>query len=160
MSTLDERATVLDRTAWVRGMSWQQVRVLAGYMTPGRAQAGDILVEEGAAEASACVIVDGTACVTKRDRTGSERTVAELRRGHCFGEISLLDGEPRSATVRATSDVALLTLSGENLERLAEEKPRLAVDVYRRLGRVASQHLRQTSGHLVDVLPADATPGR
>lgn len=150
----EDRAALLDRTAWVRGMSWEQVCTLADYMTETSADAGAQLVAEGALDASACVIVEGEAVVSKRDGDGVERTVAELHRGHCFGEMSLLDGEPRSASVRATTPVELLALSAPAVERLTREKPRLAVEVFRRLGRVASQRLRHTSGQLVEVLPA------
>jgi CRP-like cAMP-binding protein len=111
-----------------------------------------VLVAEGAPEAFLAVLVEGRAVVCKRDGDGVEKLIASLSEGHCFGEISLLDGEPRSATVRATTPARILCLSAEDLERLVREKPKLAVEVYRRLGRLATQHLRSTSGRLVDVL--------
>lgn len=73
MSLREERAALLDRTAWVRGMSWEQVCTLADYMTPTSADAGAQLVAEGARDASACVILEGEAVVSKRDSDSVER---------------------------------------------------------------------------------------
>jgi len=152
MATLEDRVEALSRTQWLRGMSWMQLELLAGYMAPERASAGALLVEEGQRAAAASVIVSGSVHVAKRDASGVDRVVARLRAGHCFGEISLLDGQPSSAFVIADTDVVLLTLSAANLEKLSEEKPRLGLELYRRLGRLASQHLRQTTSRLVDSL--------
>ena len=149
---LERRAEALDRTAWAHGLSWAQTLQVARYCSFREAAAGETIVAEGGREAFLCVVVEGELEVVKRDSSGSPRVLARLRRGTSFGEMSLLDGEPRSATVTARTDALLLTISAEDLELLVNDKPRLGVEVFHRLGRVASRHLRRTSGALVDAL--------
>ncbi len=151
-SDLERRAEALDRTAWARGLSWSQTIQVARYCSFREAAAGETIVAEGEREAFLCLVVEGELDVVKRDSSGSPRVLAPLGPGTSFGEMSLLDGEPRSATVAARTEAVLLTVSAENLERLVNERPELGVEVFRRLGRVASRHLRRTSGALVDAL--------
>ncbi|MCP3974367.1 MAG: cyclic nucleotide-binding domain-containing protein [bacterium] len=67
---------------------------------------GATVVEQGDPGDLLCIIVQGTVEVR---RDGS--SVAQMGAGAYFGEISLIDGQPRSATVVAVDDVVLLTLS-------------------------------------------------
>jgi len=97
-------------------------------------------------------VVEGELEVVKRDSSDSPQLLACLGRGTSFGEMSLLDGEPRSGKVMARTGAVLLTISAEELELLVDEKPQLGVELFHRLGRVASRHLRRTSGALVDAL--------
>lgn len=75
--------------------------------------AGATLVRQGDPGDTLCVIVSGTVEVTR-----DGQVVAEMAAGDFFGEISLIDGEPRSATVTATEDVTLLTVSSSDFTAL------------------------------------------
>ncbi len=70
---------------------------------------GEAVVHEGEAAQSFYIIESGTAEVTVR-LAGSPSVVGSLRGGGFFGEMSLLTGEPRTATVRATSDLSVLEI--------------------------------------------------
>jgi CRP/FNR family cyclic AMP-dependent transcriptional regulator len=74
---------------------------------------GSTVVREGDPGDSLCIIADGTVEV----RHG-ESVVARLTSGDFFGELSLIDGEPRSATVVAIDEVVLLTLSSSEFDTL------------------------------------------
>lgn len=74
---------------------------------------GATVVREGDPGDALCIIVEGSVEV----RTGG-RVVAQMTAGDFFGEISLFDGEPRSATVVAVDDVVLLTLKSSDFEAL------------------------------------------
>jgi CRP-like cAMP-binding protein len=60
-----------------------------------------------------------------KDPRGHNVHVGHLREGEFFGEISLLSGRPRSATVTATTACELLELDKPTLERLCNEHPRV-----------------------------------
>jgi CRP-like cAMP-binding protein len=75
--------------------------------------AGATLVREGDPGDSLCIIAEGTVEVQTHGRV-----VAEMTAGNYFGEISLIDGEPRSATVVAVDDVVLFTLSASDFDSL------------------------------------------
>ena len=84
--------------------------------------AGTVVAREGEPGVGLFVIADGTADVT----IGGKKK-ATLGPGDFFGEIALLDGGPRTATVTATSDVHLLGLTEWVFRGLMQEHPSIAV---------------------------------
>jgi CRP/FNR family cyclic AMP-dependent transcriptional regulator len=66
--------------------------------------------------------------------------------------MSLVDGEPRSASVVADEPTTLVVLTAEGFACLSSEVPRLAIKVLLKISKLISQRLRQTSGTLVDYL--------
>jgi CRP/FNR family transcriptional regulator, cyclic AMP receptor protein len=84
--------------------------------------AGTIIAREGEPGVGLFIIMDGTADVTIG---GSKK--ATLGPGDFFGEIALLDGGPRTATVTAKSDVALLGLTEWVFRGLMAEHPSIAL---------------------------------
>lgn len=83
--------------------------------------AGRVLVEEGTPGREFFFIVEGTASV----RHGN-RKVATLGPGNYFGELSLLDRKPRSATVMSETEMVLLVLDQRRFNGLLDEMPTLA----------------------------------
>ncbi|MDE3087485.1 MAG: cyclic nucleotide-binding domain-containing protein [Acidobacteriota bacterium] len=83
--------------------------------------AGRMLVEEGTVGREFFFIIDGTATVRK-----GGRKVATLGPGQYFGELSLLDRQPRSATVTADTDLTLLVLDQRRFNGLLDDMPTLA----------------------------------
>ena len=81
------------------------------------------------------VIVDGTALVT----VSPQRTV-RVRPGEFFGEMSLIDGEPRSATVKAETDLRLLVIDRIHFWTLLREVPELTERIFVALSRRIRQH--------------------
>jgi len=77
-----------------------------------------VLVEEGQPGTEFFLIVRGRAVVTRKGRT-----VATLKPDDYFGELSLLDRQPRSATVVCETDMDLLVLSQRNFDRLLRSAP-------------------------------------
>jgi len=77
---------------------------------------GSVLMREGDIGQQAYVIVDGSVRVTLRDRT-----LAILGPGEVVGEMALMDGEPRSATVTASENVRALVASRVDFAEFAEQ---------------------------------------
>lgn len=76
---------------------------------------GATVVREGDPGDTLCIIAEGTVEVHKHGRV-----IAEMTAGDFFGEISLFDGRPRSATIVAVDDVVLLTISWPDFEALLD----------------------------------------
>jgi len=95
--------------------------------------AGDALFREGDPGDAMYVIVSGRIVVA---RDGNH--LADLSRGECVGEMSLIDGMPRSATVTAVTDCRLLSIDGDGLARIMAAE----VEVARGILRVLSRRLR------------------
>jgi uncharacterized membrane protein len=81
------------------------------------------------------IVERGRVAVSCPDEQGKEVTLAHLGPGHFFGEISLLDGGARTATVRAEDDTSLLTLTREHFHEFIREHPSAAVHMLSVLGK-------------------------
>ena len=85
-----------------------------------------------------------------------DRALAEIDSGKAFGEMSLIDGEPRSASAKAAEATTVLTIDKHSFIRLIDEHPRLGVKLIVKLARRISRALRQTNIRLVEFLDEDA----
>jgi CRP-like cAMP-binding protein len=85
------------------------------------AEAGEVLCEEGTTGHEFFLIVSGTAAVRRKGRK-----IATLGPGQYFGELALLDRQPRSATVVAETDMALLVLEQRHFLGLLDTLPSLS----------------------------------
>jgi CRP/FNR family transcriptional regulator, cyclic AMP receptor protein len=94
---------------------------------------GRVLTRQGQPGREFFVIAEGRAKATVRGRKGSS-----LGPGDCFGEMSLLDQGPRTATVTAETDMHLLVLDSRSFSSLIEEIPYVA----RKIMRVMAERLR------------------
>lgn len=84
---------------------------------------GDIIVTEGEPGASLFLIVGGTVKVFTRAEDGANLPLAELGPGDFFGEVSLLTGKPRTATITAGTKVSAIELDRAAVDEIAQEHP-------------------------------------
>jgi cAMP-dependent protein kinase regulator len=82
---------------------------------------GDIIVTEGEQGSSLFLIVAGEVKVFTRGERGEHLPLAELGAGDFFGEVSLLTGKPRTATITAKTPVTAIELTKEDVDRISEE---------------------------------------
>lgn len=85
---------------------------------------GEIVVHQGDRGQNLFVVVDGEASV-RVEAAGQSATVATLKPGQFFGEMSLLTGEPRSATVCAETELTVLMVGKDAMSRLLTKNPGL-----------------------------------
>ncbi len=85
--------------------------------------AGDIIVTEGESGSSLFLIVSGVVKVFTRTDDGVNLQLAELGLGDFFGEVSLLTGKPRTATITAQTDVTAIELSRTNFDTISANHP-------------------------------------
>ncbi|MDO8136620.1 MAG: cyclic nucleotide-binding domain-containing protein [Candidatus Brocadiales bacterium] len=114
---------------------------------------GEIIVQEGSAGREMYVIQSGKVQVSKS--MGSTVIVlATLGEGEVFGEMSLIDSQPRSATVRALGETRVLTIDHEAFLRRVRSDPFLALSILRQMGlriRELDHSLSITLGKLEEV---------
>ena len=82
--------------------------------------AGKVIFKDGAKGQEMYIVLEGEVQVHK-NVSGRDVLIASLGEGQVFGEMAILEQQPRSAQVRAKTDCLLLRISAENLERLREE---------------------------------------
>jgi CRP-like cAMP-binding protein len=129
-----------------------------------RVPRGSTVLQQEDRGTTAFVIISGSADVLLESEDGRQFIVARLGPGDHFGEMSLLDGEPRSATVVATSDAELLVLTREAFLEELEQHPELMrqmlVTLSRRIrvtdAQVASLAFGDTAARLARLLVQNA----
>ena len=96
-------------------------------------------------------IVEGSVEVIKQFDT-KKHVIAELGPGRSVGEMSLIDGAPRSATVRAKENLALIVLKKEDFQKMLAEEPAIANKVLMGIATLLSQNLRDTNKNFTEKL--------
>lgn len=127
---LTRRQQVLAGTPLFADIPRRHLREIARVAaTPAYAD-GATIVSEGSTSSSMFVVLDGTAKVVRRGRT-----LARLGPGEFFGEISLLDPGPRTATVTADGPTRCLDLAGKDFREILQRESGLAVRIAATLAR-------------------------
>ena len=99
---------------------------------------GEAVIHEGDPANDFYVIAHGEAIVVERDTSGVERVINELKEDQYFGEVGLLRGEPRNATVRAKTSLEVIVVSQESFRMLIESSQQTADDI----AKVAASRVR------------------
>jgi len=118
--------------------------ILAEGATSHRYAESEIIVREGEQTSSMFLIVEGRCAVSARGDALSSQRVAVLEEGGSFGEISLLTGEPRIATVRALTEATLVEIDKATLSPVLEANPSLA----EQLGTIILERRQETASRL------------
>lgn len=150
-ATLQEKCVLLDDSKWARDFEWPDVQTLVKYMDLLTAPKGAIIISEGKRASFLGIIVKGQVEVYKEDLLTKRRgQLAVMRTGEVLGEMSLFDGEPRSASVVALEDTDLLVLTSDQLNLLIKENPPLAIKVLMKLGKYISRRHRMAHGKIME----------
>jgi CRP/FNR family transcriptional regulator, cyclic AMP receptor protein len=118
-----------------------------------RYRAGSVLFHQGDRGRLVYGIAEGCVALTVPTGPGRELLLATKVPGDCFGEMSALDGQPRSARAVALEDTVVGQLEPDGFMALLEENAALAVELLRRMSDV----LRETNRRLGDIAGADTT---
>jgi CRP-like cAMP-binding protein len=126
----DDRVDRLEEVALLDGCSRRQLRAIARISDVIEVPAGTVLAKRGAPGDEFFLILDGSAHVDV-----SPRKRSRLEPGQYFGEMSLLDGGPRSASVIAETPLRLLVIKRRDFTTLLREAPELTQNILATLSR-------------------------
>jgi small-conductance mechanosensitive channel/CRP-like cAMP-binding protein len=121
----DPLGAILSETPLFAPLSPEERERLAAGASERRFGPEEVIVREGEDGASMFLVQSGRVTVSLHDASGSSRKLTVLEPGSAFGEISLLTGEPRTATVRALTETRLVEIDKETLAPILLENPRL-----------------------------------
>jgi len=137
-----------------RPLSDDELRKVMARSRPLHYAAGERVIEEGSPGDSFFIIDQGQVLVSKR-MGGADREIARLMEGQFFGEMALLTGERRSATIEAATDVDLFMIDKPAFQDILAANPTIAVDISTLLSE-----RREALTHAQDDLTAPLlTPG-
>ena len=122
---------------------------LISYTTSVSFSAEDVLVEYGQEDRSMYILAQGMADIFLTDtKDGSQKRITTIEKGTVFGEMALLDGRPRSATVIALTGGLLFRLSLDDLNRLRTDDPDMACALLFDIGRVLALRNRHMNDRI------------
>lgn len=147
-----DKMAVLSSSPLFDMLSNQELEYVAELARPRKFAAGQTVFEEGELGDSLYVIVSGEIEVLRRDGDGAQKLLTTLAAPQFFGEMSLIDKEYRSATVRARSDAELLHLTAENLTTFRKQYRDGFTFVVINIARVLSSRLRDANTRLASRL--------
>ena len=120
---------VLRRVPLFASLSEEEVKSLARIGKQQQVKAGELIICEGEPGESLYVLLSGGAAVSQRRPDLDEATIALVRPGDFFGEIALLDGGPRTASVTASAPSELFVIGRTEFLALLQRSPRFLADV-------------------------------
>ena len=131
-----------------KGMSGLEVNAVSAFLEPRRFAAGNTVFSEGESGKELFIVHSGLvgSYVTQPD--GTRREVYEFKPGLLFGEMAIIENEPRSATCYAKEDSELLVLDGLDFYRLVWEHPVIGVKLLSSMAQVMTAWLDEASGFL------------
>ncbi len=139
MSTMVSNLELIRRVPLFSMLTAVQAEAVSEAVVKRRFKRGDSIVDQGKKSNALSIILTGRARVVTTDQRGREVILATLRPGDYVGEMSLIDDEPHSATVRAEIQTDVLVLGRLEFARCLPENSTMAYAVMRGL----VQRLRQ-----------------
>ena len=109
--------------------------------------AGAQIIEPESDSSDVYLILSGRVRIVNYSLSGREITLEEIGAGGCVGQLSAIDGQPRSACVFAVTDTVVGTLSPTNFETVVKSHPSVGWNVIRELARI----VRTSTRRIVDV---------
>jgi len=137
--TQDRRTELISSCRLFRGLTSDQLDAIAAQATEVDFPAGRVIARQGEVGTGFFIVADGRVRVVR-----DGETIAPLGPGEFFGELSILDGQPRVAQVVAEAATRCLALASWDFERVLLDNPALALGILRglagRLRSVTEQH--------------------
>ena len=133
MSTMLSNLDLLRRVPLFSLLTVAQAELISGAVIKRRFKRGEALVEQGQKSDALFILLTGRARVVTSDSRGREVILATLAQGDYLGEMSIIDNEPHSATVRAEVQTDVLMLGRAEFARCLTENASMSLVVMRGL---------------------------
>lgn len=141
-----DKLALLKKVEIFKGLTDEELSRIAGLAEEHEYPKDEMIFVEGDEGDALYIVVEGSVRVVKLGER--EEVIAIIRPLNCFGEMSLMDRERRSASVIADDKVKLLLIHKEDFENLLDSDRELAFNCYRNFVKVLSQRLRDTDESL------------
>jgi len=148
----DEILSALHQTELLQPLSADEVGRLAEVGRIEYWQEDALVLEEGATGPRMMVILDGQVEVLRRDNGGVQRAIARLGPGDVLGEMSLLLELPRTATVRALSDLKVFAMDRQAFLEMVELSDPSVLKLGLELSRVLAKRLTLLNDKVLELL--------
>ncbi len=148
----DKLFDMLEHVIVFKDLEARELRTLANFAHAYVVDKGNYLFREGDRDSALFVITEGEVRIFKESGQGENREIALVRKGTILGEMSVVDGQPFSASAQAATPTKLVLITRNNVLKITETNPALGVKMLWQMGRLISLRLRRTSGMLTEYL--------
>ena len=148
-----KKIELLQSVALFWDLSEEELGYISDKMISRHYESGKFIFLEDSEGEQCFFVVQGSVKVTRLSKDGREVILSMLGKGNFFGEMSLLDGHPRSANVTTMQETELLMLRRADFLRLIQNKPQIAV----KLLAVLASRLRKTDRKIKGLALSDVT---
>jgi CRP/FNR family transcriptional regulator, cyclic AMP receptor protein len=129
-------AQLLGQIPMFEQLGSEDLEELSGSLQQRRYAKGEVIFHQGDVGTALFIVRRGEVAIRLSSAEGKEVILALLGRGDAFGELALLDGEPRSTDAVAREESSLLSLHQEDFRRFLSERPRVAMGLLAVLSRM------------------------
>ena len=133
-----------------QGLDTPEVLMIARQMPCYRAPKKLVLLQEGASGDFLLLLLDGEVEVWKLDAQGVNHKLSVAKKGTTLGEMSLLDGAPRSATCITSTAVDFAVLDRSEVNKLLDTNPRLCAKFVLLLLQTMTRRLRESTNRMLN----------
>jgi CRP-like cAMP-binding protein len=144
----EQAASLLARTPLFAGLDESELQALGACARRRIYRKGEYIFHQGDTGDAVFVLTEGRVKVVFASEDGDEMILATLQPPEVFGELALIDGGPRSASIQTLEPTTVLTLARATLLDLMSRQPAVTDVVLRSLGRLVRRMIAQ-AGDLV-----------
>lgn len=135
--------TFIEKIELFKGLSDQELEMIAQYFEDQEYQSGEIIFEENQPRQNFYVVYNGEVALLKKTSHDEQKLLTVFSPRDFFGEGSLMDDSPHSTTARANTNTKLLLLN----QQVLSDNGDLAVKIFSNIARVISRRMRQANAH-------------
>ncbi len=130
----------------------EEIKSIAGLFRSHEIDRGEVLFREGDEGNELFIVMSGAVASFIRLPDGGERQIAQFQAGNFFGEMSIFENAPRSATCSSLEKSVLLGLHEKDFYSMIEQYPDIATKIMYRMLNITAQRLRDTGEFLSDMV--------
>jgi diguanylate cyclase (GGDEF)-like protein len=143
---------VLMNSPLFTGMSSLEYNAATAFMERRRIRRGGVVFHQGELGEEMFILLEGSLSAFRRQSDGTQRKIFDIGLGHFFGEMSIIAGDPRSATIIANVDSDVMVIQRADFYRIIFEFPMLGIKILRSIINLQNQWFDRSSRHLGDLM--------
>ncbi len=129
-----------------------ELEVIKKYLKMTEVDMGKVIFKQGSPAESMCLVLSGELEILKAAKDGKQVKIATIGDGQSVGEMALVDGMVRSATVRSAMLSVVVILKRDDFDDILQHYPRIAAKLMKGIARHISVNLRKTSEQLMQMI--------
>ena len=130
----------------------QEIEIVKKFLKMTEVDIGQVIFKQGSAAESMCLVLSGELEIFKAAKDGKQVKIATIGDGQSVGEMALVDGMVRSATVKAAMLTTIVVMKRSDFDEVLQQYPRIAAKLMKGIARHISINLRKTSEQLMNLM--------